>query len=211
MRAPRLYRRSLRAHDAGNLRRENSAGQLQGVDNRGATMEAAFTDFDATLRDGRGVRVRAMGDSDDAEILQAFGRLGADARYMRFMRQVREVDEDRLRKTLASFPEHGFGIVATVPAADGYDIVGSAILVVGNNPTTCEFAITILPEYGGAGLGRILLSELISTAKRRGLGEMEGFVLAVNRPMLKLASRLGFSIVPDPDDGSVRNCRLSLG
>jgi RimJ/RimL family protein N-acetyltransferase len=174
-------------------------------------MEAAFTDFDATLRDGRGVRVRAMRGSDDAEILQAFGRLSADARYMRFMRVVRDADEDRLRKTLASFPEHGFGIVATVPAADGFDIVGSAILVIDKNPSICEFAITILPEYGGAGLGRVLLSTLIATAKRRGLEEMEGFVLAANQPMLKLASRLGFSITRDPDDVSVCNCRLSLG
>jgi len=63
-------------------------------------MEAAFTDFDATLRDGRGVRVRAMSGSDDAEILQAFDHLSADARYMRFMRVVREVDQDRLRKTV---------------------------------------------------------------------------------------------------------------
>ena len=174
-------------------------------------MEAAFTDFDATLRDGRGVRVRAMSGSDDAEILQAFDHLSVDARYMRFMRVVREVDQDRLRKTLASFPEHGFGIVATVPAADGFDIVGSAILFIGNDPSICEFAITILPEYGGAGLGRTLLSALIAAAKRRGLEEMEGFVLAVNQPMLKLASRLGFSVARDPEDGSVCNCRLSLG
>ena len=173
-------------------------------------METAFTEFDATLRDGRSVRVRAMSVSDESEILQAFAGLSADARYMRFMRVVRDVDHHRLHKTLASFPEHGFGIVATVPADDGFDIVGSAILVVGNNPSTCEFAITILPEYGGIGLGRTLLTTLIDTAKKRGLKEMEGFVLAVNRPMLKLASRLGFAITRDPDDGSVRNCRLSL-
>ena len=173
-------------------------------------MEVAFTDFDATLRDGRSVCVRAMRGADDAEILQAFGHLSADARYMRFMRVVREVDQDRLRKTLASFPERGFGIVATVPAADGFDIVGSAMLVIDKNPSSCEFAITILPEYGGAGLGRTLLSALIATAKRRGLKEMEGFVLSVNRPMLKLAASLGFSIARDPDDGSVCNCRLSL-
>jgi RimJ/RimL family protein N-acetyltransferase len=174
-------------------------------------MEAAFTDFDATLRDGRGVRVRAMSASDDKEILQAFGRLSSEARYTRFMRAVGEVNQDRLRKTLASFPEQGFGIVATIPAADGFDIVGSAILVIEKNPSICEFAITILPEYGGAGLGRTILSALIATAKRRGLKEMEGFVLTANQPMLKLASRLGFSVARDPEDASVCNCRLSLG
>jgi GNAT superfamily N-acetyltransferase len=174
-------------------------------------MGPAFTDFDAALRDGRSVRVRAMSGSDDAKILQAFEHVSADARYMRFMRVVRDVDQERLRKTLASFPEHGFGILATVPAADGFDIVGSAILIIAKDPSLCEFAMTVLPEYGGAGLGRTLLSALITTAKQRGLKEMEGFVLAVNQPMLKLASRLGFAIARDPDDGSVRHCRLNLG
>ena len=39
---------------------------------------------------------------------------------------------------------------------------------------------------------------------------MEGFVLAANKPMLKLAARVGFSVAPDPDDRSVRICRLRL-
>jgi hypothetical protein len=40
---------------------------------------------------------------------------------------------------------------------------------------------------------------------------MEGLVLAANKPMLGLARRLGFSIAPDPDDWTVRICRLHLG
>ena len=39
---------------------------------------------------------------------------------------------------------------------------------------------------------------------------MEGFVLAENQPMLRLARRLGFSVERDPDDASVRVCRLPL-
>ena len=99
---------------------------------------------------------------------------------------------------LASFPESGVGIVATVPAADGIDIVGTAIFVIGSDPATCEFAITIAADYGGAGLGRTLLTALIDAAKRRGLKEMEGFVLAANKPMLGLAARVGFSVSHRP-------------
>jgi RimJ/RimL family protein N-acetyltransferase len=173
-------------------------------------MHLAFTEFDVTLRDGRAVHVRAMRPSDEAEILQAFDRMSADARYMRFMRTVREPNRERVRKTLASFPESGLGIVATVPAADGFDIVGSAIFVLGNDASTCEFAITIAADYGGAGLGRVLLTALVDAAKQRGLREMEGFVLAANKPMLRLAARVGFSVAPDPDDPSIRLCRLRL-
>jgi hypothetical protein len=84
---------------------------------------------DITLCDGRVVRLRTACPADEAELLQAFERLSNDARYMRFMRAVREPDLERVRSALASFPEGGIGLVATVPAADGVDIVGSAVAV----------------------------------------------------------------------------------
>ena len=174
-------------------------------------MESGVTEFDVTLRDGRSVHVRSVRPADEAEIVQAFDRMSPDARYMRFMRFVREPDLDRLRKVLASFPVGGDGIVATLPAADGIDIAGSAMYVVGNDPTTCEFAVTVGSEYGGVGLASKLLSALIDVARARGLTEMDGFVLAVNQPMLRLARRLGFSVAPDPEDGAIRICRLRLG
>ena len=174
-------------------------------------MESGFTEFDVTLRDGRSVHIRSVHPSDEAEFLQAFDRMSPDARYMRFMRFVREPNLDRLRKVLASFPEGGDGIVATLPAADGIDIAGSAVYIVGNDPTTCEFAITVGSEFGGVGLAGKLMSALIGVAKARGMTEMDGFVLAVNQPMLRLARRLGFIVAPDPEDGAVRICRLRLG
>ena len=174
-------------------------------------MDDAVQEFDTTLRDGRTVHIRAVRPSDEAEFLQAFERLSAEARYMRFMRSVRELDRGRLQQALSSLPEKGIGIVASVPAADGYDIVGSAIAVITGDGSTCEFAITVAAEFGGCGLATALMNTLIDAARRRGLAEMEGFVLSVNQPMLKLARRLGFDIKFDPDDASVRICRLRLG
>lgn len=173
--------------------------------------DRGFAELDATLRDGRTVHIRAMRPADETELLQAFGRMGDDARYMRFMRAVREPNMEQVRRVLASFPASGFGIVATVPAADGIDIVGSAIYVTGNDRKTCEFAINVGSAFGGAGLASTLMTTLIDAAKSRGLEEMEGFVLAANQPMLRLARRLRFSIEVDPDDRAVRLCRLPLG
>ena len=173
-------------------------------------MTASFSDVDVTLRDGRAVHIRATRASDEDELLQAFHRLDPDALYMRFMRVVREPNVDRFRKVLASIPESGLGFVATVPASDGIDIVGSALALIGNDPASCEFSVTVAGDYGGTGLGHALMSVLIDAAKARGLSEMEGFVLRVNVPMLRLAARLGFTISPDPDDSSVAICRLRL-
>jgi RimJ/RimL family protein N-acetyltransferase len=171
---------------------------------------ASVSEADVILRDGRVVHLRAILPTDEKEFLQAFGRMSEHARYMRFMRSVREVNVQRLREALDSFPEGGSGIVATVPADDGADIVASAVFFVGTDPTTCEFAITVQSNFGGVGLATKLMTALIGAARKRGLKTMEGFVLKVNTPMLRLAQRLGFSVAPDPDDGAIRICRLDL-
>jgi acetyltransferase len=166
--------------------------------------------FDLTLRDGRVVHLRAIAPADEAEILQTFDRLSDEAKYMRLMRVVRELDVERVRRGIASFPDAGIGIVATVPAADGIDIVGSAIAVFGGDRTQCEFAITVVSEFGGVGLATAIMTTLIDEARHRGLKVMEGIVLTQNQSMLRLAKRLGFSIGPEPGDPTVRKCRMTL-
>ena len=170
----------------------------------------AIVGTDVTLRDGRSVHVRAVRSADEAELLQTFERLSDAARYMRFMRVVRNPDPERLRTVLASFPDAGIGIVATVPAADGIDIVGSAIAVFSAERASCEFAITVAADFGGTGLATRLMTTLIDEAKRRDMKEMDGFVLAQNHSMLRLARRLGFRIESEPGDPTVRVCRMAL-
>ena len=156
------------------------------------------------------MRVRAVLPTDEEELLQAFDRLGNEARYMRFMSSIRHANVERLRAVLASFPEKGFAIAATVPAEDGIDIVGTASFVIAGDEGGCEFAISVLGEWAGAGLGGKLMEALIDVARRRGLAQMHGFVLAANQPMLGLAARLGFKVKADPEDFSVRRVTLAL-
>ena len=173
-------------------------------------MTAAFPPREAVLRDGRTVRLRALLPSDEEELLQAFDRLGPDARYMRFMVAVGNPDVTRLRSVLASFPAKGFAIGAIVPAPGGIDIVGTASFMVLPGGKDCEFALSITGEWTGAGLGRILMEALVKAARGRGLDRMHGYVLARNQPMLGLAARLGFEAAPDPDDASLRVVTLAL-
>lgn len=173
-------------------------------------MATDFTPREVALRGGRTVLLRAIAPADEEELLQAFERLGATTRYLRFMHAVREANVTRLRTVLNAFPEKGLAIAATVPAADGIDIVGTASFFTGATGEDCEFAITVADAWAGAGLGRALMEALIETARGRGLRAMIGFVLAENAPMLRLAGRLGFESSRDPDDYTVCICRLAL-
>ncbi len=113
-------------------------------------MRTDIPEADIALREGRIVHLRGMCPSDEDEILQAFTRIDDASRYMRFMRSVREPNVERLRKVLASFPQAGQGIVAAVPATDGFDIAGSAIYLI-DADASCEFAITVTPQTAAPG------------------------------------------------------------
>jgi RimJ/RimL family protein N-acetyltransferase len=169
-----------------------------------------FEPVDVTLRDGRSVHLRALQGTDADELLQAFGRLSAQTRYLRFMHAVATLDPAQLRQSIAQLLERGLAIVATVPADDGIDIVGGASFIVSTEPEVCEFAITVVDAWEGVGLGGQLMRRLIEAARRRGLRRMEGYVLATNQPMLRLARSLGFDSRPDHEDFSVRIVRLEL-
>lgn len=158
-----------------------------------------------TLRDGREVTLRAIGASDAAEIVQAFERLTADSRYYRFMQHKRQLDPAALHRGVRPRPGRDFAFVATVPAADGIDIVGAGQYVRAreDDATACEFAITVAEDWRGTGLATQLLASLVRRAKRDGYRTMEGAVIADNVPMLTLARRLGFKVHPVPDDAAV--------
>ena len=169
---------------------------------------SAFEPREATLRDGRVVALRPLGPADEDAIVRAFDTLSGDTRYLRFMASVKEANRTRLRKALASFPVKGLSIGAW---DTGGELVGSATFVVGQDPASCEFAITVREAWAGAGLGRVLMGAIIEAARSRGLKEMVGFVLAQNAGMLALARRMEFTVSVDPDDPGVRLCRLPLG
>lgn len=167
-------------------------------------MAAPYRPRQLTLHDGRVVTLRAIATSDEAEIRQAFDRLSDDSRYSRFMTPMRELDPATLARGLRPVPGQDFTFVATVPAEDGFDIVGAARYLRSdpNDARCCEFAITLAEDWRGSGLAGQLMACLIRRARHDGYAEMEGFVIARNRPMLALAQRLGFRVERDPEDGT---------
>jgi L-amino acid N-acyltransferase YncA len=154
------------------------------------------------LDDGREVSLRAIAETDAPEIVQAFERLSPESRYTRFMHHKKEVNAAALQRGVNPVAGTEGVLVATVPAADGIDIVGAAQYVqAGITPgTTCEFAVTIAEDWRRSGLAKTLLRSLIRRARRDGYETMEGWVIAGNKSMLELARQLRFTVERIPDD-----------
>ena len=165
----------------------------------------------ARLRDGRTVLLREIRTEDEDELREAFHRLSADSRYARFMIPLREPSPAMLAAATRPDPDRDLVLVAVSgEGGPDHDIVAGARYVGAAGSDTCEFAVTVADEWHGLGLARRLLEVLIAHATVRGLRRMEGYVLAANTPMRRLAGRLGFVDRQCEDDATLRVVSLDL-
>lgn len=164
------------------------------------------------LRDGREVTLRAIVPADAPEIVQAFERLSAESRYNRFLQHKKQLDGAALERGVHPRPGRDFAFVATIPAADGIDIVGAAQYVPASegDEQTCEFAITVAEDWRGTGLAGQLLASLVRRARRDGYRAMEGWVLAENTAMLALARKQRFKTEAVPGGASLLRVQRAL-
>jgi acetyltransferase len=75
---------------------------------------------------------------------------------------------------------------------------------------SAEFAIVIADSWQGRGIGSRMLARLAAIARQRGVRRLYGDILSVNRPMLGLVQKLGFTLGRNPDDATLTRATLSL-
>jgi L-amino acid N-acyltransferase YncA len=163
-----------------------------------------------TLRDGRRVVLRQILAQDKAGLLAAFHRLSDDSRYTRFMASMRELPDAMLESATHPVAGREFALVAVSDDGEAGTIVGGARYAAGPGSDTCEFAITVADDWHGVGLAKCLMHSLIAVARAAGYRNMEGYVLASNTSMRRLARGLGFVDTACPEDSTLRVVVLGL-
>lgn len=141
------------------------------------------------LADGAVLRRRPIRPDDEPRLMELFDRLSARTVYQRFFRAY-----DRL-------PEHWYRRFANVDYRTRLALVaeeqGTSLRAVaryepGEAPGTPEIAIVVEDAWQGRGLGSLLLDALLAAAETRGQRRFRADVLADNRPMLRVLSRLAY-------------------
>lgn len=162
--------------------------------------------------DGTRVAIRPI-RPDDAAREQAFVQaLSPQSRQQRFMNAVRELSPVQLAQFTRPDPAREFVLVALLRQEDGVETqLAVARFAIGDDATSCEFAIVVADAWQQRGIGHELMTRLIAEATRRGLRRMSGDVLSDNHGMLALARALGFSVSPAPGEPGVRQVILRLG
>lgn len=149
--------------------------------------------------DGVRVALRPIRPDDAARERDFIRALSDETRYQRFMATVGEMPPSQLRTLTNVDQRRDLALAATVDRDGAEVFVGVARFGVDTTGAGCEFAVVVSDDWHGTGLAGILMQALIDVARRRGLRTMEGFVLATNSRMLKLARQLGFRQLPDAE------------
>ena len=170
-----------------------------------------------TLRDGSRVILRPAVPGDRKLLVEAFGRLSPESRYRRFFAPLQALPDQLLDYlTSIDYVDHfawaaladGPGTVlggsrrhcrgdTPHPPGGGPIGVGVSRYVRLADPEAAEMAVTVVDDWQGKGLGRILLDALVLEALENGITRFEGDVLVENRPMQEMLRRTGARFRPE--------------
>jgi acetyltransferase len=165
----------------------------------------------ARLPDGTRVFLRPLREADLKHAQEYFGGLSEESKYLRFMTPTPRLTPETLGAVIAALHEARAGItVAITQHGTEETLIGGARIVPTDRHGSCEFALSIVDEWQGRGLGTILMREAVRLARQLGYHRIEGSVLTINTKMLKVAQRLKFHLHIDPHDPSVTTVSRAL-
>lgn len=151
-----------------------------------------------TTSTGLVVRLRRGNASDADALVLGFERLGTESRYHRFFTPMPSLPASMVAQFTDLDGPGRLAIAAFDPAkpsevgsTDGLGI-GVARCAPGHTDVrAAELAVTVVDDYQGCGVGRVLLEVLVVGALRGGLTTLYGHVLTENTGMIRLFQRLG--------------------
>jgi GNAT superfamily N-acetyltransferase len=145
------------------------------------------------LRDGSPVLLRPVGPADRELLADGFERLSPESRYRRFFAPLRALPGHVL-DYLTSIDHVDHFAWGALVRGDGGAWLGvgvSRYVRLPADPEAADAAVTVVDDWQGRGLGRILLDALVLEALENGIIRFEGDVLVENRPMQELLRRTG--------------------
>ncbi|MEM8861239.1 MAG: GNAT family N-acetyltransferase [Chloroflexota bacterium] len=159
--------------------------------------------FEIPLRGGGHARVRPVLPSDKITLENSFSLLSDDSKFHRFLSPVKSLNSRQLSYfTEVDQVNHvAWGVGIPVPEED--ELLGIAVgryVRLQNEPNVAEFALTVIDNFQGQGLGTFLLALLYLLAQRQGdIKTLRGVVGGDNHKMLKWMKLLDANIYNTPD------------
>jgi len=164
----------------------------------------------AVLEDGIQINLRPVHPTDEPKVRELFYGLSTRSLYTRFMGGVRWVSHRQLQRFVYVDHRNVACIVATLPAADGDEIIASAGYYLDPKTNRAEVDFVVKDAWQGKGIGGHLFRHLTAIARRNGLSGFTAEVLFDNKPMQALLRNSGLKTTARLEDG-VYHFELDFG
>jgi acetyltransferase len=164
-----------------------------------------------TFPDGQKLLLRPIRPEDEPAFQRLFSRLTLDEIRLRFLHAMKFLSHEMAAFLTQIDYDREMALVLCEPTAQKEPVMyGMVRLSADPDNAHAEFDILIQQDMTGMGLGPMLMRRIIDYARKRGIGELYGEVLAENGPMLRLCEAFGFKKRRDPEDSGVMIVSLAL-
>jgi acetyltransferase len=162
-------------------------------------------------RVGTRYRLRPIRPEDEPLMRAAFAKLSPEAIRFRFFHLMKALDHATAARLTQIDYDREIAFVLAAPVDGGpEELYGVGRLTADPDNARAEFAVIVRTDVAGRGLGMLLMQHILAHARRRGIGEVHGDILAENVQMLDLCRRLGFAIAPSADDPAIMQARYTV-
>jgi acetyltransferase len=188
---------------------EISSGILSSLPQGQLSNDMSSNELHSILGDGAPILIRQLMPEDAALYPEFLSEVAAEDMRLRFFASMREVNHELLDKLINYDPARAMAFIAVDER--NRQMLGVVRLHDDTLGESAEFAILVRSRLKGHGVGWQLMQRMIEYSKQKGLKTMHGQVLSENSAMLAMCADLGFHIVDDPDDFSVKITTLQSG
>lgn len=161
------------------------------------------------LSDGAEVEIRRLRPTDVPALRDAFERLSAESRRLRFISPKVRLSEAELRY-LTDVDGHRHEALAASDARTGAGIGVARFIRLEDEPDVAEVAVTVVDEWQHRGLGTLLLEALAERARSEGITHFSALISSDNTVMLDMLRHSGGELQPTAAGGGVVEYRSSL-
>ncbi len=148
------------------------------------------------LPNGTEITIRPI-RPEDADIEKTFiHNLSERSKYFRFMQALQEITPEMIVR----FTQIDYDREMAFVAVTGTEELGVGRYIMNPDGHSVDFALVVSDQYHGMGIGFKIMRALMQSAKHKGISKFEGEILTINKPMLSLVKKLGFTIKPIEDD-----------
>ncbi len=161
------------------------------------------------MQDGTQLNLRPIHPTDEPAMKELFYALSQETIYYRFMSHLKHLPRKEIHNFVFINHRSDVAIVATLPAAQGEEMVAVGRYYLDESTNLAEVAFVVRDEWQNRGIGSFLLRHLATIAKRNGISGFTAEVLRENRAMQRVFQKSHYRVQSKPTD-EVVSFRIDL-